>query len=302
MSEKKITLNFFQLVPSGDLSRDDYYERSKAIQSGFANIDATNFKPLIVSEGFVDMYGEIKKKAGYVMGTLVHSQMSDIPPGYDKNTRKLNPLNLSDSQGLGYPTSFIFDFNANILMTEVVRNGVSAGSFCKFIKTNLDLPAFEAALVINPADYDKFSKMTELTRFEVRVAKIEDGKLLNGKAPQGLHQIMDSADKTNTNTLIYKLASTRNESLNLNTIRRFVNSFLKFKDSEEVEILKIMGRETEEDSPLAIDFIKQRLKDFITVEKQRLIGSFYIEDKYKKMEEVYDKHREGLIRIYKPKK
>lgn len=300
--EKKIGLAFWQLTPTATESEQEEIEKSKAISIGFSQAHKkNNFSPLDRDDGTVNLHGKLKaSSAGYILGTIVNNQMTDIPPSYDNETHALSQLRLSETQGLGHPTSFLFDYQINVLMIEVVRNGVGVGAFCKYFRQNLGLPLFDASVVINPADYEKFNNMTHIRTFEVKIARVENGSIFSttGKS-RAVGQIIDSADNTNTKALVYRLTAPRKESLKLNQIKNFVNGFLKFKDTEEVTALKVTGKEVDDDNAFPIDFIQQRLKDSMTVERERLIGNFDIQGKFGLMEQVYAKHRAGLLRTFK---
>ena len=186
-------------------------------------------------------------------------------------------------------------------MIESVRNGVSIGGFCKFLTKNFDLPPIEAAVVINPQDMQKLYSFTTISKFHVKIARLENGNIFKDKK-KSVSQITDSADNTNTDILEYKLGvRKRKDSLSLTKIKSMVIDFLKYKETEEVQKLDIIGKEEEDGSFELIDFIKQRLRDKITIEKERLISSFQIHEKYEQLTTVYRKHKKSL-QVYKLKK
>ena len=297
-NDRIINLNFFQLSPYRPKSEEDYKNKYKAIQEGFSNLP-DRFKSLRRVEDIVNLYGNIQvERAGYLLGTLVKTQMNNIPPRFDNDTQLLSPLELEDNQGLGYPTSFLYDPQTNIVMLESVRGAVGASAFCSFFHNNIKLPKLEPSLVINPVNIQDFYKMKTITKFEVRIARLENGSIFRENKKKSFGQIIDSADETNTNVLEYKLSASRNGSLTVDKIKDFVSDFLKVNDTEEVKTLKVTGKELDEDRLHPIDFIKQRLRESIVMEQQRLIGNFYIQDKYQKMEDAFNRHRQALINAY----
>jgi hypothetical protein len=143
--------------------------------------------------------------------------------------------------------------------------------------------------------------MGSYNKFQVKMARLENGAIFNSKN-RAIGQIIHAADNTNTDTLEFSLTVKKKyDTLSLSKIRNFVNTFLKFKDSEEVTVLKVSGRSDEDAGSETIDFIQQRLKDNFTVEKVRLNSSFSVKEHYDKMIVAYNKHRGGL-KIYKLKK
>jgi hypothetical protein len=299
MSEKTIYLNFFQLCPITE-EEEDRKEQEKNLKSLFTNLP-TSFIPIPRIDSSVSIYGDIVKSDGLFLGTLVNNQTSDIPPGFDETTGELEALKLELTQGLGYATSFVYDPEVRIVMIESVRNGVSIGSFCKFLIRNFDLPPIEAAVVINPSDLEKLYGFTSISKFHVKIARLENGNIFKDKK-KSVSQITESADNTNTDVLEYRLGvRKRKDSLSLTKIKSMVIDFLKYKETEEVQKLDIMGREGDDSASESIDFIKQRLRDRITIEKERLVSSFQIHDRYDQLTATYKKHKKSL-QVYKLKK
>ena len=302
MADKKIALNFFQLNPETENpDTDEHKEQLKSIGDIFTQLP-TSFQSIHLSESRVSIYGNIEKNGSYYLGTLIRNQISSIPPSFDEAASKLTKLPLGDEQGLAYPTSFLYDPNVRIVMIESVRNGVSIGTFCSFLNKNFhNGDKVHPSLVINPAKISEFNNMTMITKFQVKIARIQSGTIFNSKKNTSIGQIIHSSDNTNTDTLDYALSvRKKSSSLNPSKIRNLVNSFLKYDDSKEVRKLIITGKEDEDSTSDTINFIDQKLEDFITVKKERLIESFDINDHYTKLLEVYSNHKSSLS-VYKVK-
>lgn len=304
--EKRISLDFFKLEPVTK-NEEEIPDLAQGIRKALTDIpDGFKFNSLKRTDDRIFMFGELVTKRPYILGTLVRVQLQDLPPSFDEHTQNLEPLKLSMAQGLAYPTCFLYDPDVNVVMIEHPRGGVTIGTFCKFLMVNLDIPKLDASVVINPVEMEKFLRMGVINRFHVRIAKVEDGDLLAGEGPKAVSQIIDSADQTNTDILEYKLsvrsAKGKGNTLSLARVRKWVNTFVKYKDTNEVQVLKVTGKDEENEQTSAIDLIKQRLREWISVEKQRLNGSFMINEKHEMMVEVYNKHRDGLLNMYKRKK
>jgi hypothetical protein len=183
-------------------------------------------------------------------------------------------------------------------MLESTKNAVGPAAFAQFLRHNLEIPRFEMAVVINPTEMERFKGMTSIKAFEVRIARVESGTLYSSHKPRSIGQILDSAEDTNNNLLTYKLTAARGRSLNISKIRSFVQVFRKDAVREEIKALKILGRDEEDGPAIPIDFIEQRLKDMISVEKKRLVSDFDIQDRYHKMETVYRKHMDAIRDTY----
>lgn len=298
MPSKRVNLNFYQLNPE---KIENETAQIKAIKNIFTEMPPEMHR---VRRGdfSVSLYGDIEKREGVYLATLVHTQLSNIPPSYDDSRDVIKPLPLADGVGLGYQTNFLFDPTVRIVMIESVKNGVTVGGLCALLNRNFDLPMLDASLVINPSDMEKLNKMGTIKKFQVKIAKMESGTVFKG-GKKSLSQITASADNTNTDTLEYTITAGRRkgESLNVNKVLDWARGFFKYKDNKEVEKLVIVGKETDEDQSETIDLVKQRVKDFITIETQRLVGSFEASDRKGKLLEVYQMHRRGF-EIYRLKK
>lgn len=299
--EKRINLNFFKLEPVTK-NEEEIPELAKEIRKALLGIPkGFHFKPLKRTDDRIFMYGELVHKKPFILGTLVRMQEQDIPPSFHAQTQVLAPLGLSIEQGLAYPTCFLYDPDVNVVMLENPRNGVTIATLCKFFMFNIDIPKLDTSMVINPVEMEKFLRMNVISRFHVRIAKVEDGDLLAGDGPKSVSQIIDSADNTNTDVLEYKLTALKKKSgsLSLARVRKWVTSLMKYKNSKELQVLKITGKDEADEHVSAIDLIEQRLRESITVEKQRLNGSFLIKEKHDQMIDAYNKHRDGLLNLYK---
>lgn len=298
-TKKTIKLDFFQLSPTAK-RKEDQIDQANAIKTILATLpDIDNLKPLIRTESQVCLYGKLQRRAAFIFGTLVKNQMSEIPPRFNTKTGVINELDLTEWEGLAYATCFLFDPSMNMLMIESIPNGVTAHAFCGFLSKNLDMPGIEPLVVINPVDMQKFMNMTVITDFQVKVAKIENGSVFTNPN-NGVAKIMDSADDTDALVLDFKLHAKKNRhTLALHAIKQYVQGFISYKDTEEVQVLKVTGSETDEDPSTMIDFIKQRMHDKIEVERQRLIGTFSISERFDLMDEVFARHRQGLLTSYK---
>ena len=298
-TKKTIKLEFFQLSPTTK-RKEDHVEHANAIKTILTTLpNNDDLKPLVRTESQVCLYGKLQRRSSFIFGTLVKNQMSEIPPRFNTKTGIINELDLLEWEGLAYATCFLLDPSMNMLMIEAIPHGVSAAAFCGLLTKNFDMPSIEPAVVINPVDMAKFMSMNVITDFQVKVAKVENGSIFTNPK-HSVAKVMDSADATDALVLDFKLHSKKKRSsLALQTIKQYVQGFNSYKDTDEVQVLKVTGSESEEDPSTIIDFIKQRMHDKIEVERQRLIGSFSITERFDLMDEVYARHRHDLLATYK---
>jgi len=299
MSIKTTTINYFQIVP-----KDADLNTCKSVQEKLRGLENKKFKMMELSGKSFTIPDPLKKSDTYQLGTIFEIQMGNIPPSMNKNTLKVDPLKLEDTDGLAKATCFLLDVQANILVIES-NAGVSAHSLCQYFRFNSDLPRIVPAIIINPDLIQQFYKMGSLFSFEAKMAKINDGSLFSEGENSSIDQILQSADETDTDKLTYKLEigpenKRENKSLNKEKILNFTKRLLQYKGTEEVESLKVSGRVGIEEKITTLELIKQRLNDQIEYEiEDRLITKYNLEDRYAQIEGKYAKHREYLLRTYK---
>lgn len=300
MSDKRISLRFFQLVPTvEETEKDARIKQLNAISTLFNAVPGT-LRPASFSESRVYLYGNVVRRNGVVLGTFLRNQVSNIPPSYDETEALLQSLPFTDNQGLAYQTSFLYDPDNRILMLEVNKNGVGISTFCGYINQNFPTISIQPALVIDPQKLQDFYNMTTISKLSVKIAKLENGSIFNNRGKSSLGQIIRSADNTNTDTLEYALSARGGKSLNRGKISGLIRSLMRYDDDREVQKLLVVGKEDDEAPREAIDLIDQKLQDSITVQRVRLISNFPVEEHYTKLEKVYAAHRPSL-KIYKIK-
>lgn len=261
------------------------------------------YRVLVKSSGPISVIADISRNGKFIYGTLAHNQMNDLPPFLDTTTGETGELPLTDTQGLAHYTSFLFDPELQFVIYESKQNGVSLKSFLEFFELNYSLPAIESEIVIDPIEIQRLNKMSVIKKFYVKIAKIENGEIFNSKKTS-FKQIIESADGTNTNALEYTITSGRGRdgSLTLNKVKQMAKDLLKFKETEEVEKMVISGKETEEAPTDTIDFIANRVRIPIKVERKRFSTNFALKEKYDLLTEEYKKLQPHLIKAYKLKK
>lgn len=296
MALKTINFDVFKLTATND--QQDIVPFEKILLKKLSN-----YQTLGKSTGPILLIGDITKNGKFLFGTLAHNQMNDLPPALDSATGETSELPIKDTQGLAYYTSFLFDPELQMIAYESKQNGVSLKSYLEFFEMNYSLPPIESEIVIDPIEIQRLNKMGVIKKFYVKIAKVENGAIFNTNK-SSFKQIIDSADGTNTNLLEYTITSgrSRDGSLSLNKIKQMAKDLLKYKDTEEVEKMIITGKETEEDTANAIDFIANKVRISIKVERKRFSTTFALKEKYDLLTEEYKKVHPHLLKAYKLKK
>lgn len=301
--EKKTKVYFYQIVPEveGKIKKD-------AINS--------------ISEIFLfkkSIYLEIKKLDGdisistiqrihsdrYCLGTLIFNQTNNVPPKYDgKNTEKID---LKKGEGLGHDSCFIFDSKTNIIAFESKMPGVNLGNLEALIKENYkDAPRFTFSMIIIPNEYQKFLNSTSYSRLEYSVARPTNTTNLPSVDNTSLGKTIDAFDDINavTGTIVFSTGRNKKRSLNISSIRLFVQDLLKLNKNEGfLKTLKVTGVDIDDSQNHSkiFDLVSNRLVEEISVERKRVLGKFFTAEKYKQIEGLYLKHQPVLLKQYKIK-
>ncbi|MFN4247555.1 MAG: DUF6731 family protein [Flavipsychrobacter sp.] len=297
---KPLNLNFHQIVPFFKTGEDVNQEKFKEISNAFKNLPP-KCRPLIRAESELEFYKDVRldKATGLYLGTLMNTQTSGIAAKYKKSNQTLSKLGLGDDEGLGHPVNFLFDPIVNVVMMESVRGGTSVLGLCGLLGVNVNLPTIEPVIVINPAKMNEFFKMKSFLKFKVKIARVQNGNIFNQKRKKSIAQITQSADNTNTDTIEYALTVRKgSDSLSKSFIQHAVRDLLTFKDTGEVEVLEVAGKEEEDGRMETINLIEHALKDTIKVQKERLHGDFERDERFQLLIETYNKHKLLLRKVY----
>jgi hypothetical protein len=280
---RKIHYDFFQLNIIGSKNN-----------SVFEIFEKGHYKPLIKDGSPIEIFGNIEKKDGIYTGILIHSQMNELAPSFDTKIKKLNRLNLSDYEGLASPKCFLFDKKINILMFESGK-GISLNRFLEFFEFNLNIE-IDASIVLDPEKIQKYERLDFISKIELRVAKVQSGELFKGE--KALSDISKIAEDTNSNKVDYVLHADRRGTLKMEVVRKMIKRLTNYRETAEVEKLKVTGREEGEHRSTFIDFITNRFRLDEEYDLKRHMDIVFVNSKLVRMKNLYINIRERLIQAY----
>lgn len=302
MAIKKINYNFFQITPKRNTASSP-----QEIQGELNNlVKITDFPTQHLTDRVLFMH-EFKQSDTCFLGTLVLTQMNNLNGRVDYESKKISPLSLGTTEGLERHGTFLIDPRANILVIE--NGGISSSMVLNYLSYVSPMPKAEASLLINPSELQKFYNMHVITKFSVKIAKVETGSIFQNNNTDNLSisQVTESADDTNTDELDYTLKVSKsknheNKSLNKSKIVNFVKEFLRFKETHEIKELKVTGEYNDHEGNnriVPLDLIEERLHDFIEIEKDNRNSTvFKIPEKYRLLELMYNRHKHSVITTY----
>lgn len=291
VTRKVVNFDFFKLS----------FDKSKAKNlSALLLAYKKPYKKIDRENGPISVYGDnFKIEKDIILGTVCHAQMIDIPPKIDTTTNKLEQLPLDPSQGLGYATSFLYDTKTSIIAIESNKNGVSLSGLLELIEFNLKCDVIRSEIVLDPADFEKLNKWDQITKLVYRIARVENGEIFKSQK-RAVGEAISIADSTGAIVIetVQSVGKMRSATLAKQTVLQLVRDLLPFRDNKEVTKLEVTGR-GENENLRPIDFIKNRIRLKITIEKTRHSAGFSTAFKYYEMQQEYAKLRPALLRAYK---
>ncbi len=290
---RNLNIYFYKVEPRFDNS--EYHNTQELLKNAFSFPNDIEYNSVHQKGGTVDLFGNRQTNDNIVFGTFTFIQTENIPPKQNLITKATEDLDLTDEEGLGYQTSFLFDKNTNIIVIVNRRPGVNISSVVKFVQNNFDLPVFRLSQVIKPSALTSFLNAPNYKKLKVKIANPSDISSLIDANNSSLKEILDANETLNSGEVSFEFKADKDESLTNTAVRNIVR-FLQRNNETELKELKVWGDDGDNPNHL-YDFITDRLKDFITVEVQRL-GNFRIAEVYRQLREKYDEHRHMLIEVY----
>jgi hypothetical protein len=241
----------------------------------------------------------IKQQQGFVLGTILSNQMSNIPSSYDKLEKKLTTLNIKPSQGLAHLTSFLYDPALKILMFQSNKNGASINTFCSLIESNIANVSIVPNFLLNPSDLQKLQEMTVIRKLFVKI--YNNGVPMNG-VDKSVEEMVSFANDANNDYFEFAIVNTRNQSsLKVPKILGFVKSLLGKKEEQAIEKIEVKGKGDAEKKMRTLNLITNRLRPHINIKTTRFTGEHTINSIFIEMSSLYLKHRDEFRAAYEEK-
>ncbi|WP_018132706.1 DUF6731 family protein [Effusibacillus pohliae] len=233
---------------------------------------------------------ELIKDGDVWLGTIVKIRMNQIPRKASLSG-VVEDFDLKDDEGVGEEVSFLYDPAPKIraLVLQYNHYGVRAGSFREYVSHFMENAIFDLYPILTTDALVRMSKKKIIKKIEVQFA-----------APKNSNIFADA--DTNTKSLIDILHSMaggkiymevsadkgKDESLSFKPIQRIIQTMLGHR--EEVQILKLHGKETENESTKPIDLLHDRMVETIAFRQTRQ-NPLTREQMYSFLKEAYNRRR-----------
>jgi hypothetical protein len=272
---RELSINYYKIIPL--VPEEQLFESQEELKSAFHFPNDREYNSVYQTNGTVDLYGDRVVRNNYILGTFTFIQLENIPPKQNTITKNIEDLQLEETDGLGHQTSFLFDTLTNIIVVVSRRPGVNTSSIYRFVKENFDVCRFSLEFIQRPSSLENFLRTSSYKKLKVKLAHPTAIGHLIGE-DSSVNDTLDLMNKFASNKISFEVESMTRESLDIGTVRNFVN-LVRSNFSENIEILRITGND-ENVEEKTFDFISNRIKQKIQVEVTRF-GNF-------RTREVYD--------------
>jgi len=284
--------------------------------------DELNFEDLLLSEYLkrpFNHYGKaiqlnyLEDKGDYLIGVMVTTKKTGIPPKHNTETDEFNPLDLKPTEGLGYANVFIYDKNLKILMYEFNKNGTYLTAFIEYINAycngQKEFEQFSLHLdpLLNMQTYEKMLAMRFYKQLEIKIAQptelIAEYKGTNESVKNTLK--LGKESHTDYLTLILNVNGRRKEGLLDNFVTKYATQFLGIGKKNEDDLIKkftIKGYEIDQDGenvPSTIDLITDRYRAEFKIDEPRILQTIQVTERKGLLIELYKECKKEFKDIVK---
>jgi hypothetical protein len=272
---RELNINYFKITPL--VPDEQLFQSQEELKLAFQFPNNRAYTNVYQTNGKVDLYGDRVIRNHLILGTFTFIQLENIPPKQNIITKNIEDLQLEETDGLGHQTSFLFDTLTNIIVVVSRRPGVNASSIHRFVKENFDVCTFSLEFVQKPSSLENFLRTSSYKKLKVKLAQPANINHLL-REDGGVNDTLKLMNKFASNKISFEVESMTRESLDIGTVRNFVN-VVRRNFTDNIEVLRITGND-ENVEEKSFDFISNRVKQSISVEVTRF-GKF-------KTREVYD--------------
>ena len=197
------------------------------------------------------------KKGNQLLGWAARVRTAGFPGRFNLRTAKRQELPIGEDEGIDELTYFVYDGDLQTLATQ--RNRLVRPSAIEDLITETTGTPVTLNPVLRKDKWERFGKMEQVGSFVFRVRGPLHHPDFSGVS-EPLEKLLDQA-QNNINAEVFELrlgaGRTRSHSLNLDVLQKLMRR-IRAKD-ENIEALRVTGREKERARRDAIDFIRDRL-------------------------------------------
>jgi hypothetical protein len=237
-------------------------------------------------------------------GEIIRIRMEDAPVIANLKGG-LEDIHLTDDQGIGEQTAFLYHPNTRVLLIHTTQTGVSISLLLGYFK---EIGGFNELIygnaVIQLDTMQKLDTMQSFRRFEVRVAGLENAEIFKDQG-RSIEEMVKLSEEFRAPVLDISMSIgyKKNESLDPNIVKRTVNSLRSMLGSRHKQISKIKVSGVTEDGELVLlDFIKHRMIEVVDISTQKNQRKIPYSTRQRAIREAWNHRQDELLKMYCPPK
>jgi hypothetical protein len=203
-------------------------------------------------------------KNNQIFGCVSRVRMSGLPGRFNLKTAKRQELEITDDEGIDEVGYFLYDAGLQTMVTQRHRL-VRASTIEELISETTGIP-IELSPVLRKDKWARFEKMEKLGSFTLKLRGPAHHPDFSGVIESMSKLLTESQSQINAQTFELTLGAGRGreDSLNPSILKNLMRR-IRAKD-DNIESLKVKGREEGKSNQEEIDFIRDRLVFFSNAE------------------------------------
>lgn len=206
------------------------------------------------------------------IGDMVKIRMDNIPPKAS-TTGSLNPLQLSNDEGLGEETAFLYIPRHKVIVVQRNFYGVAPSIMCKYMSEKSSAKAsYKLKPIISNASFDRLRRMSSVSKMQISFANINNSQALVNRN-DGLGDALNNFERYGAISAEITLSVGKTKkSMDIRNVIRTALSLHRHKDTNTVKKIEISGS-NEYDSKTVLDLLEDRIvyKETIPSDENRNI-------------------------------
>lgn len=253
-------------------------------------------------DSYYIILNKIEKKKNVILGTFVKVKMDDIPSKYNLTSNEAGKLELSEVEGLGDNSSFLYWKDKNILFFQSTKSGITTRNFCSFFEKYGNCGSMDLAFILGKDAFKKLSECTYISTLDVTIKGLQKGEILENPK-NDVESVIKTFNKLRGRNITFRVTSgNSSDGLNLkeainyakDTFSAMTGLFKKDTLTAQEGHITVSGKGVNMKKVEPIDLIVERFKRKIEIKyTERQSPNFKTKEIYNAMLELYgDVYRE----------
>lgn len=235
-------------------------------------------------------------------GEIVRLRMNNLPVK-GSFSGNVEDINLADDEGIGEQTAFIYHPETSILALQSTQHGPSMMHFTRYFESIINCSdCINLDLVLQKDAIKRLEKMQTVSKFKVRIAKVENMKML-ATEEHGVKEIIELSEYLEAPTIDVEISNGRSKenALSVTKIKEMTQSLFRINknQSKTVKTLRISGSSNDNEK-IYIDLIKDRMRESVSLNQSSKSRNIPYGEKQFALREAWNRRESEILSLYKP--